>query len=264
MSPQELRELPRTRLAQLARSAGIVEWKTLTRGELLDELQRNHENGVLSVDVASPHWLTVRWRLTPAREQRPLLKGGARRRGTAPFLIVYECGDPEVSVASRRRIKTLALPADATLWQVQVENPGCYYQLELGMGTSAEELVVIAHSALIRTANGPGSQNGGNHQEASPQPMTESGSAALTVQCELCIHGRTSAGTRITIDDEPVAVEPGGEFEARFPLIDGRSMFPVVGTAPGGSERRTVAIVVEHHARHIEPERPRLADRKTR
>lgn len=264
MSPQELRELPRTRLAQLARSAGIVEWKTLTRLELVDELQRNRENGVLAVDVASPHWLTVRWRLTPEMEHRPLPNGSARRRGTTLFLIVYECGDPEVSVASRRRLKTLALPADATLWQVQVENPGCYYQLELGMGTSPDEMTVIAHSALIRTANGSGSPNGGNHHDASPQPAIETGPAPLAVQCELCIHGRTSAGTRITIDDEPVAVDAGGEFEARFPLVDGRSMFPVVGTNASGTERRTVAIVVEHHARHIEPERSRLADRKTR
>ncbi len=131
-----------------------------------------------------------------------------------------------------------------------------YYQLELGLGTSPDEMTVIAHSALIRTANGSGPPNGGNHHDASPQPAMETGPRRSPSSASSGIHGKTSAGTRITIDDEPVAVDAGGEFEAGFPLIDGRSMFPVVGTNSSGTERRTVAIVVEHHARHIEPERP--------
>lgn len=264
MSPQDLQALPRGRLTELARSFGVPRWKSLTRTELIAELQKTSENGLLSVEVVSPYWLSVRWHLSPGIADRLAPSLGSLWRAAVPFLVVYQCGDPETTVASRRRLQTLRLPQDATLWHIQLESPGDYYQVDLEMGICPEDATPVAHSALIRTGSARNPENG-FHPETKPSDVPRSALPLfLKLECELLVHGETSPGASIRIDDERLEVDDDGRFQTKRRLVDGRTMLPILATAADGADRRTTAVVVEHHSRPIEPDRSRNGERVTR
>jgi len=270
LSPENLQTLPRTRLAQLARNHGVAGWSSLSRLELIAELKRPVAvDDQVAVEVEDPHWLKVDWQISPATTDRIAASLGSRWRTAAPVLVVYLCGDLETSVASRRKLSVLRIPREATRWHVQIEHPGECYQIELGIGHGEAGVIPVAHSGLIRTHS---LRNG----DASPRSTDEGNGAAgngaaphggrltLNVACELLIHGQTLPGGTVQVDDQSVTVDPSGRFELRRPLDDGRTMLPVVATAPGGAEQCTVALVVEHHGRRVESERPRRPERGRR
>ena len=265
MSPEDLQALPRTRLAQLARSHGVAGWSTLSRMELIAELRRpTAVDDQVSADVEDPHWLSVEWQIGPATLDRIAASLGSRWRTAGPLLAVYLCGDLETSVPCRRKLQTLRIPRGTTRWHVQVEHPGDCYQIELGYGHGPEDLLPIAHSGLIRThasRNGEASRPlpDGNQ----PLPFPSAGERlTLAVACEIVIHGQTRAGASVRIDDQAVPVDAQGRFELRRPLDDGRLMLPVVATEPCGGEQCTIALVVEQHGRKLESDRPARSERR--
>lgn len=275
MSPDDLQTLPRTRLAQLARSHGVAGWSTLSRMELIAELRRPQlVDDRVSADLEDPHWLCVQWQISPATLDRVAATLGGRWRTAGPLLTVYLCGDLETSVPSRRKLQTLRIPRGTMRWHLQVEHPGDCYQVELGYGPDAEDCVPIAHSGLIRThaprnGNGNGSSNGDGsrvlHDPVRTPPSTPSGEKlALSVACEVLIHGQTLPGAEIRIDDQAVSVDPHGRFELRRPMDEGRMMLPVVATSSDGGEQCTIALVLEQHGRRLEPDRTRRPERHRR
>lgn len=263
MSPEDLQTLPRTRLAQLARSHGVAGWSTLSRMELIAHLRRpTAVEDRVSAEVEDAHWLGVEWQIGPATLDRVVATFGGRWRTAGPLLTVYLCGDPETSVPSRRKLQTLRIPRGTTRWHVQVEHPGECYQIELGYGHGAEDGIPITHSGLIRThvvRNGEAlrvPQDG--HR---PMPMVGE-RLTLSVACEVLIHGETLPGAVVRIDEQAVSVDGQGRFEVRRPLEEGRVMFPVVATAQDGGEQCTIALVLEQHGRKLESDRLRRADRQ--
>ena len=265
MSPEDLQALPRTRLAQLARSHGVAGWNTLTRTELLAELRRpTGSDDRISADLEDAHWLRVEWQIGPATLDRVAASLGSRWRTASPLLAIYLCGDLETSVASRRRLQTLRIPKATTRWHVQVESPGDCYQIELGYGHGPEDFLPIAHSGLIRThapRNGEGSRSLHDNQRVSP-PAPAGERLVLNVACEVLIHGQTLPGADVRIDDQTVAVDPEGRFALRRPLEEGRMMLPVVATARDGKDQCTIALVVEQHGRKLESDRSGRSERR--
>ena len=265
MSPEDLQALPRTRLAQLARSHGVAGWSTLSRMELIAELRRpTAVDDQVSADVEDPHWLSVEWQIGPATLDRIAASLGSRWRTAGALLAVYLCGDLETSVASRRKLQTLRIPRGTNRWHVQVEHPGDCYQVELGYGHGPEDFLPIAHSGLIRTHV---SRNGEANRALSdghrPRETRAAGERlTLTVACEVVIHGQTRAGATVRIDDQAVPVDAQGRFELRRPLDEGRLMLPVVATAQDGGEQSTIALVVEQHGRKLESDRSGRPERR--
>lgn len=54
----------------------------------------------------------------------------------------------------------------------------------------------------------------------------------LEVQTELILHGQTSPGSMVTVGDETISVDPGGNFTLRFALPDGTISLPVKAISP--------------------------------
>jgi hypothetical protein len=266
MSPEDLQELPRTRLAQIAKDQGISSWSSLSKPELITELSRprNEDSDRLDVIVEDAHWLDIRWVVSPATLERMATAFGSRWRAACPILQIFLCGDLETSVPSRRRMLSIPVPKGTAHWHVHIERPGETYQIELGFGIGEQDYHPIAHSGLVRTLTPRNQTNG--HKPVSPIALTPStnGRLMLSVQSELHLHGQTSPGATLRVDDEIVPVDREGRFELRRPLEEGRTMLPIVSSAADGVEQRTIAMVVEHHARELEPDRPRKHDRHRR
>ncbi|MEN0109502.1 MAG: DUF4912 domain-containing protein [Planctomycetota bacterium] len=89
-----------------------------------------------------------------------------------------------------------------------------------------------------------------------PGPATEGGPAmAIEVDAELIVHGSAPPHAHLTIQGEPVEVEPDGSFAVKLPLPERRQVIPVVASSSDGRHQKTVVLGVERNTRALEPRR---------
>ncbi|MBU6277001.1 MAG: DUF4912 domain-containing protein [Planctomycetes bacterium] len=81
----------------------------------------------------------------------------------------------------------------------------------------------------------------------------QDGGLQLEVDAEMIIYGVTEAGCYVTLQGEPVKVQPDGTFRVRVDLPNKRQVIPIVSSTPNGLERQTVVVAVERNTKSMEP-----------
>jgi len=75
----------------------------------------------------------------------------------------------------------------------------------------------------------------------------------LEVDAEIIVYGATRADAYVTLQGEPVKVQPDGTFRVRVDLPNKRQVLPIVANAPNGGGRQTVVMAVERNTKAMEP-----------
>jgi hypothetical protein len=73
------------------------------------------------------------------------------------------------------------------------------------------------------------------------------------IKAELTIYGRTEAGSKVTLQGEPMVLDNQGRFAMRYSLPDGRQIIPAVATSGDGIEERTIVLAIERNTKQLEP-----------
>jgi uncharacterized protein len=67
----------------------------------------------------------------------------------------------------------------------------------------------------------------------------------MHVNAEVIFYGGTQPGSKVWIDDKPVALNPDGTFRYHFIFPDGRNEIPIVAESPDGQEQRCAVLRFE-------------------
>ena len=72
------------------------------------------------------------------------------------------------------------------------------------------------------------------------------------IDAEIVVYGVTSPLAKLSLQGEPVPIEPDGSFSVRFHLPDSRQIIPAVATSADGGEEKTVILAVERNTKVME------------
>jgi len=75
----------------------------------------------------------------------------------------------------------------------------------------------------------------------------------LEVDAEMIVYGATQPGSYVTLQGEPVKVQPDGTFKVRVDLPNKRQVLPIIASTADGVERQTVVLAVERNTKSMEP-----------
>jgi hypothetical protein len=84
--------------------------------------------------------------------------------------------------------------------------------------------------------------------DSAPEPEFQ-----LEVDAEMIVYGATRPNAYVTLQGEPVKVQPDGTFRVRVDLPNKRQVLPIVASAQDGSARQTVVMAVERNTKSMEP-----------
>jgi hypothetical protein len=75
----------------------------------------------------------------------------------------------------------------------------------------------------------------------------------LAVDAEVVVFGATQWDAHVTLQGEPVQLNPDGTFTVRLHMPERRQVIPVVASSSDGVEQRTISIAVERNTKIMEP-----------
>jgi hypothetical protein len=80
-------------------------------------------------------------------------------------------------------------------------------------------------------------------------------SLRFSLDAELVVYGNADPHAHVTVQGEPVAVQPDGAFAVKIPFPDRRQVIPVVASSPDGLLQRTIILGVERNTKALEERR---------
>jgi len=75
----------------------------------------------------------------------------------------------------------------------------------------------------------------------------------LQVDAEVIVYGATQPDARVTLQGEPVKVQPDGTFRVRVDMPNKRQVLPIIASAPDGGSRHMVVMAVERNTKSLHP-----------
>jgi uncharacterized protein len=86
-----------------------------------------------------------------------------------------------------------------------------------------------------------------------PAAAPKGGKFFFHIDAEMIVFGRTIAGSRVTLQGEPVKLRPDGTFTMRYSFPDGRQILPAIAESADGIEERKIVLAVERNTKELEP-----------
>ncbi len=111
------------------------------------------------------------------------------------------------------------------------------------------ELQELFEERLRRPMGNPAVRNGGAADGLAPREP----SFRFDIDAEIILHGTTHSGAYVTLQGEPLKVQPDGSFRVRLDLPNRRQVIPIVACSRDGVEQRTVVMAVERNTKVMEP-----------
>jgi hypothetical protein len=113
--------------------------------------------------------------------------------------------------------------------------------------TGGTELQELFEERLQKAIGPPSSQRSDSTPEETA--LARASECDLELDAEMVIYGATRPEAYVTIQGEPVRLQPDGTFRVRFDLPNRRQVIPVVSSSADGVVRRTVVIAVERNTK---------------
>jgi hypothetical protein len=73
------------------------------------------------------------------------------------------------------------------------------------------------------------------------------------IDAKLIVFGRTDPTAHLTLNNDPIRLNPDGTFMMPFSLPDSRQIIPAVAASADGVEERTIVLAVERNTKHLDP-----------
>ena len=73
------------------------------------------------------------------------------------------------------------------------------------------------------------------------------------IDAKLIVFGRTDPAAHLTLNNDPIKLNPDGTFRMTFNLPDSRQIIPAVAASADGVEERTIVLAVERTTKHLDP-----------
>jgi hypothetical protein len=73
------------------------------------------------------------------------------------------------------------------------------------------------------------------------------------IDAKLIVFGRTDPTAHLTLNNDPIKLNPDGTFMMPFSLPDSRQIIPAVAASADGVEERTIVLAVERNTKHLDP-----------
>ncbi len=74
----------------------------------------------------------------------------------------------------------------------------------------------------------------------------------FAVDAELVVYGSADPNSHVTIQGEPVALQPDGSFAVKMPFPDRRQVIPLVANSPNGLEQKTIILGVDRNTKQLD------------
>jgi hypothetical protein len=97
----------------------------------------------------------------------------------------------------------------------------------------------------------------GNERGASSSdgdlPRAPRKNVQLEIDAEVIVYGVTQPDARVTLQGEPVRVQPDGTFRVRVDMPNKRQVLPIIASAADGGQRQMIVMAVERNTKSLEP-----------
>jgi hypothetical protein len=87
-----------------------------------------------------------------------------------------------------------------------------------------------------------------DHSDGETRPAFQ-----LEVDAEVIVYGATQPNARVTLQGEPVKVQPDGTFRVRADLPNKRQVLPIIASSADGSRRHMIVMALERNTKSLEP-----------
>ena len=115
---------------------------------------------------------------------------------------------------------------------------------------NSTELQELFEERLQRPMGPPPARSG---SPESPAEEDQSVDFQLEVDAEMIVYGATKPDSYVTLQGEPVKLQPDGTFRVRVEMPNKRQVLPIVASSGDGSARQTVVMAVERNTKSMEP-----------
>ena len=116
---------------------------------------------------------------------------------------------------------------------------------------NSTELQELFEERLRRPMGPPAARTSMQSDGDDDEPRTSD--FQLEVDAEMIVYGVTQPGSYVTLQGEPVKVQPDGTFRVRVDLPNKRQVLPIIASTADGIERQTVVLAVERNTKTMEP-----------
>jgi len=115
---------------------------------------------------------------------------------------------------------------------------------------NSTELQELFEERLQRPMGPPPARSG---SPESPAEEDQSVDFQLEVDAEMIVYGATKPDSYVTLQGEPVKLQPDGTFRVRVEMPNKRQVLPIVASTEDGVEEQTVVLAVERNTKVMEP-----------
>ena len=159
------------------------------------------------------------------------------------------------SLARSNAVNTPTSPQGDTLdahWGAIAEDCERIYAMSGGFSTehSSEELQELFEERLRRPMGPPPARSSNADDEEGEEGVA---GFELEVDAEMVVYGATQPGAYVTLQGEPVKVQPDGTFRVRVEMPNRRQVLPIVASTADGASRQTVVMAVERNTKSMGP-----------
>ena len=227
-------------------------------------------------EVCDRHWLRARWSVTRESVRRAEARLATEWHRAVPVLRLLEVREDEAHSNAERFVREAQIDSETHTWYLPVPSGGTSYRVHIGYRGSAGTFFALAKSnichfprqdregAVERLPGGAGEIS----DDASPaRPLgfsalkhfgpqatrqRQSGAFRLQLGIEVSIHGQTSPGSVVTVQQDPLDVREDGSFTYRVGQPEGRQVLAIAAVDPQGKRRQVVVLGLERNTKELE------------
>ena len=212
----------------------------------------------ITASAVDAYWLQARWTLSEATARRAAKSLGAAFHAARLVMRVQQLSGRATSPVVEL-LSEAPLPDDCSQWFADVPVPGGRYRVLVGFAAGAEFYAALTSETITTptlTASGDAAGVAPLSADVLAELREQQSDAGppLEVHADLMLHGRTRPGSKVLVEEQPIAVDATGHFEIRQRLESGRQIVPVEVAATSSRPGEMVVAAVELSLRTLSTE----------
>jgi uncharacterized protein len=239
----------------------------------------------ITLTAPDAYWLHVYWELSLQSVQRAEAALNQDWHGSKPIIRLCDVSSTDTTSTSEAVVRDIVVHGGCSHWYIDIPQPPKTYRADIGYITRAGRFFAIARSNVLTSPKAGSSEavnadlsaadaaKGKSDEEAArylndeafrrPLKDTPFGTGAVLpgklkkfffdLDAELIVYVKTDPNASVSLQNEPVKINPDGTATMRFSLPDSRQIIPAVATSSDGMEEQTIVLAVERNTKRLDP-----------